>query len=188
MARRARRDLDQHVHRRVLAAPAAEQLRDVLHRVDGFARARRLHLDDRVPHVGVVPVSVIAVVTGSRKGRDEKLVEDTLDRVHDEHTIAALVQGGADGFDALAQAWADRNAIPSMKVPAAWGKGSDYDPRAGLERNREMLDWANVLTNFSIYVSSVVLVRFPGNRGTRDCAEAARDMGIRIISAEAGRR
>jgi hypothetical protein len=75
------------------------------------------------------------IVCGSRYWSNTKRVYQILDKLDkDDLTI---IEGGANGADACAAAWARLHNIPLIEVPAEWDK---YAKVAGPRRNRQMLD------------------------------------------------
>lgn len=122
------------------------------------------------------------VVTGGRDYADRDHVFLVLDRLHTETPIAILIHGACGwdgdrpasfarelrGADGLADAWAIARAVPVERVPARWANGS----KGGPLRNGLMLDR-----------SPALVVAFPGDRGTRNCVNQARQRGIRVEKA-----
>jgi len=114
-------------------------------------------------------------VTGGRTYHDRRAVFIALNRVHREHTIELLMQGGALGADALAKEWAEANGVPVVTYHANWVVGRKG---AGHSRNAVMLkygqpDW---------------LLAFPGGPGTANCVAEAERLEISVISVlDAGR-
>lgn len=76
-----------------------------------------------------------------------------------------IIHGGANGADRWAGIWAERRSIPCHVEPATgpW-------PQAGPMRNQRMVD-----------MKPDAAVRFPGNRGTQDCAHRCRVAGIDVF-------
>lgn len=76
-----------------------------------------------------------------------------------------IIHGGATGADRWAGIWADRRGVPCHVEPATgpW-------PQAGPLRNQRMVD-----------MRPDAAVRFPGNRGTQDCAHRCRVAGIDVF-------
>ena len=56
-------------------------------------------------------------------------------------TITEIVSGGATGIDSLGEKYAKKNNIPVQLFPADWRKGK----WAGMERNKQMAQYANFL-------------------------------------------
>ena len=94
-------------------------------------------------------------------------VMEVLGRLHDQHPITAVIEGGATGADMLARSWAEMHKVKCVTVPADWKK---HGPAAGPIRNLRML------TDFAPDLG----VAFPGGRGTADMMRQARDNGIDV--------
>lgn len=126
------------------------------------------------------------VVCGGRKYSNTYAVMRELDALHEQTPITELMEGGAQGADALAMHWAmSRPEIRHHQCRADWGDlsypdavirtrpdGSQYDARAGHRRNAMMVAWKPDL-----------LVAFPGGGGTADMIRQAEIAGIKIIRA-----
>ena len=95
------------------------------------------------------------LVTGGRKYDNGAFVYRVLNSWLELNDIDMLIQGGADGADAWARAWADHRLIPCLNVPARWG--IDGLLAAGPLRNGRMLTY-----------SPQVVIAFPGNSGTEN--------------------
>lgn len=125
-----------------------------------------------------VAKNLTVVITGGRKFDRADLVFDVLDKLHFAYSIKQMFVGGAAGADTLAEGWARRNGISVDVKKAAWHK---WGPSAGSRRNTAMLldAW-----NFG---GDLVLVVFPGGKGTADCAFKASKMpDFTILTACAG--
>lgn len=113
------------------------------------------------------------LVTGGRKYTDWVRVQRVLDAYLEEwgRENLILIEGGAEGADRLARKWAQARGVHVATVDALWdwfrGKGNAL--AAGPARNRAMtlLDPDHV-------------VAFPGNTGTRNMVEQARQAGISV--------
>ena len=108
------------------------------------------------------------VVCGSRDGIDylpgERAMRAALERWKFEHVVV----GSLRGTDLMAHSWACvRAGLVATVVPAQWDK---YGKAAGPLRNRRML---------RVFEPLVVLA-FPGGRGTEDCVRAASEAGIEV--------
>lgn len=103
------------------------------------------------------------IVSGSRDGVPQKLVEETLNAQHAVTPITLLIHGDARGVDTFADEWANGNGVQRVRVPANWGK---WGKRAGPFRNRLMLD----------LFPDAELIAFPGpeSRGTEHAITEAR--------------
>jgi hypothetical protein len=129
------------------------------------------------------------VVTGGRDYDDRKRVFEELDAI----SFAVLVHGACDvpseagrphrlrGADRWADEWATLNEHPCLRHPARWSSGGRA---AGPQRNLDMLRMATVLAGDAKYV---LLLAFPGGRGTRNCIEHAEELGIKVRKVEDAR-
>ena len=127
----------------------------------------------------------IAVV-GSRTFNNAQLMSQYLDPL--KARIQAVVSGGAPGADRLAEEWARRNGIESVIYAADWGNvdapgavvrthkktGKPYNVIAGFQRNKHIIDSADVVLAFWDMKST----------GTKDSIDYARKLGkpVKIIS------
>lgn len=112
------------------------------------------------------------LVCGGRNYSDRDRVYSYLDAVHKKRPVALLMQGGANGADALAKDWALDNLIPCLTLHANWkklGKG------AGPVRNGDMI----------CVFSPDGLVAFPGDDGTADMVSKAKKAGITVAEVSA---
>jgi hypothetical protein len=110
------------------------------------------------------------VVTGSRTFDDVDAVDRSLRKYinpGDRHSL--VIEGGADGLDKLVRRWCNKNGVHHATVPALWDW---YGNPAGPIRNGVMLtlqpEW---------------LMPFPGNRGTKNMTDQAREAGIPFLEA-----
>lgn len=111
-------------------------------------------------------------------GRDYTLTDndmawlDTLGITHVRH-------GGARGADQHADRWATSRGIPVSTFPADWRAGHSAGPR----RNAEMLDdllrdgWRHEPPG------RLVVIAFPGGRGTADMVRQATLAGVPVLHA-----
>ena len=119
------------------------------------------------------------VITGSRAWDDEWLFDviigGLLQQLKDEDKPFIVAHGGnRSGADRMAQEWAD--IFPVVRYPADWEK---YGKAAGPRRNKFMLE---------DFLPDLVLAFFwhaGENRGTQDCVDKARLMGIRVVEVRA---
>lgn len=108
------------------------------------------------------------LVCGGRDYRNAAHVWRTLDQIHEQQQIKALMQGGAPGADRFARDWAaTKPSIARYVCHAEWEK---YGRAAGPIRNARMLGW-----------EPDVVVAFPGGIGTADMVAKATAAGIRVI-------
>ncbi|HEX8912677.1 MAG TPA: DUF2493 domain-containing protein [Humisphaera sp.] len=106
------------------------------------------------------------IVCGGRRFADRAAVFVALDHLHATRVVSMVIEGGADGADALARHWANVRGVPCETVKADW---ATFGKSAGPLRNRHMLG-----------LGPHGVVAFPGGRGTADmCAQAER-AGVRV--------
>jgi hypothetical protein len=94
-------------------------------------------------------------------------VWDALDAIAAELGGITLVTGGASGADALAERWANNRGHHNRIYPAEWRV---HGVAAGPIRNERMLQ----------ETSPVLVVAFPGGRGTADMVARARAAGVEV--------
>lgn len=112
--------------------------------------------------------TVRVLVCGGRDYADSIHVCDVLGALHAEYPISLLIEGGAQGADALARAWAESLKVDHVTERADWTQGG----QAGPIRNQRMLDlWRPDL-----------VVAFPGGRGTADMKTKARRAGVCVVT------
>lgn len=113
----------------------------------------------------------IVLVTGGRGYKDQGMVFTALDYIHEEQPITLLIEGGADGADKLARAWADRHDVHRATINAIWYPylSSGLDRSAGPKRN-------SIMATINIDIG----VAFPGNDGTADMVKKLRADGIEV--------
>jgi hypothetical protein len=90
---------------------------------------------------------------------------DAVDTVLEALAPDAIIQGGAQGADALAAAWGDRRGIEVVTYEAKWRL---FGAKAGPIRNAEMLESSR----------PDCVVAFPGGAGTADMVSKARAAGV----------
>jgi len=108
------------------------------------------------------------LVCGGRDYRDYKRMFDVLT----EFAPTAIIHGDARGADTGADVWAVVNGIEPERYPAKWRVNGVYNPGAGFDRNREMIEKGH----------PDVVVAFPGGSGTGDMKWRAGEAGIRVIA------
>ncbi len=120
---------------------------------------------------------MIVVVTGGRDYRDEVALFTELDHLWAScaRGVVRLYHGGARGADALAHRWAMIREVESCEYPARW---RTEGLAAGPKRNARMLTAA--LDDAHDTGDEVVVLAFPGGRGTADCVRQARNMGLDV--------
>ncbi len=111
------------------------------------------------------------LVCGGREFDDQDFVWRTLDNIHSETPIAAIIQGGARGADYHAKTWARQHPeIERYESKAQWNL---YGNAAGLIRNSHMMTW-----------KPDVVLAFPGGSGTADMVRKARAAGVPVIEID----
>lgn len=113
----------------------------------------------------------IVIVTGGRDYQDRHAVHDALSRV----APSVVLEGGAKGADTLGGTWAAHAGLPRMRVPARW---QDHGAAAGPRRNAVMLNIGQALAEG--LGRPLVVVAFPGGKGTADCVTQALARGIEV--------
>lgn len=117
-------------------------------------------------------MTTLAIV-GSRSFSDYALLKRTIDAFYPEDTeeIILIVSGGAKGADTLAERYAMENKIKMKRLTPKWrNEKGVYNPRAGFERNKEIVS------------SSDHVVAFWDNKsaGTRDSINHAKRLDKRL--------
>lgn len=107
------------------------------------------------------------LVCGGRDFNDGLLVYETLDRLHRERGITAIIEGGAKGADTAAYSWAKIHGLHNQTYPADW---TLHGRAAGPRRNATMLADGN----------PDLVLAFPGGRGTADMVRRARAAGVEV--------
>lgn len=116
---------------------------------------------------------MIVIACGGRDYADSRAVISALDALHAKKGIQTLLEGGADGADKLARAWAHSAGIDCITVHANWKK---HGKAAGPRRNGRMLDLARVIA--VAMDTEVGVVAFPGGAGTADMKNQALLAGV----------
>lgn len=120
-------------------------------------------------------MGLIVLVTGGRNYQNKRHVWGVLKEIHENKGIDAVVHGGATGADTLAEEWADKRGITSVKFPVKQWQWDKYGKAAGPMRNQFMLDFS----------SPDYAVIYPGGSGTSDMASRiAAKMGVTKIRDE----
>src|SRR5574338_374361 len=114
------------------------------------------------------------VVTGGRKYSDWVMINDVLEMLAPDE----IYVGDATGADSMAYEWAKDREIPVKVFEARW---SELGPKAGPIRNIEMLEAA---LNDEAYELQLMVVAFPGGKGTNSCAKAAIDRNMIVLRVE----
>lgn len=118
---------------------------------------------------------MIIIVTGGRDYTDRRAVFAALDAVHTATPVYAVAHGDCPtGADSHAAAWAEahRADVLHWRFPARWAR----DGRAaGPRRNQWMIDFLAGADD-----GGVLVLAFPGGRGTADCMRRARAAGMPV--------
>lgn len=115
----------------------------------------------------VTAPACVVVVIGGRHFANQAGLFMALDDFHAKNRIGRLHHGNANGADALADAWATARGVPVQPWDAMW---TIHGRSAGPKRNRDMLEGAR----------PACVIAFPGGRGTANCVQTARTMGIPV--------
>lgn len=110
---------------------------------------------------------MILLVCGGRDYSDHERVWSTLDALHVETPVTLLIQGGAEGADRLALAWASNRGVQCCTYHANW---STLGRAAGPVRNMHML----------IDGRPDIVLAFPGGRGTENMIGQARERNVEV--------
>lgn len=111
------------------------------------------------------------LVCGGRDYSDDEFLNRKLWRLHRDHPITAIIEGGANGADRFARWWANAAGVKCITVPAGWNK---HGKAAGPIRNQRMID----------EFRPDLIVAFPGGRGTADMVRRAESAKVRVIRAD----
>jgi hypothetical protein len=121
---------------------------------------------------------MIAIICGGREYRFTPQDVDLLEAL----PITMVFEGGATGADIEAQQWAIHAGIPHTTVRADWRpNGGPLDRSAGPKRNARMLRQA--LDEATSRGQLLIVVAFPGGRGTANMTRKARDAGVPVLMA-----
>lgn len=111
----------------------------------------------------------IWLVCGGRNFTDRPFLYSALDLlISTRGKPARIIHGAARGADTLASQFALSRSIPVSDVPANWKR---HGKSAGPIRNQEMLD---------VY-KPVLVIAFPGGRGTEDMVKRAKVAGVEVV-------
>ena len=105
------------------------------------------------------------IVCGGRTYGNRQRVFETLDAIHAETPITALMHGNARGADNLADDWA-MGKCETLTFPPLW---EVHGKSAGPKRNQEMLE-----------AKPDLVVAFPGSHGTADMVRRAKAAGVLV--------
>ena len=90
------------------------------------------------------------IIAGSRLFADKNFLYEQMDQMYSNGNFKEVVCGMAIGADSLGRAWAIDKKIPVKEFPANWQK---YGKRAGILRNQQMADYADLAVLFWDYKS-----------------------------------
>lgn len=107
------------------------------------------------------------LVCGGREYSDRERAFARLDSIHGQRPIHVIIEGGANGADSLARAWARSRGVICATVNAVWDKRGRG---AGPQRNAAMLS-----------LNPDGVLAFPGGRGTENMVQQARDAGVKVL-------
>lgn len=110
------------------------------------------------------------LVCGGRDYSDREKAFSLLDAIHAKRNITVLIEGGANGADCLARAWARNRGVICATVNAAWDKRGRG---AGPQRNAAMLS-----------LGPDGVLAFPGGRGTANMVQQAKDAGVKVVEVK----
>lgn len=107
------------------------------------------------------------LVCGGRDFSGQSEVFSRLDAIHAKRPISMIIEGGALGADAMANAWAVLNGVHVCTVKALW---NNHGKAAGPIRNAAMLS-----------LGPDGVLAFPGGRGTASMVKQARAAGVKVV-------
>lgn len=111
----------------------------------------------------------VVVVSGSREYSNIQKIYNELQNILDEHNNVVIVEGGANGADAIAALFAKEKGIKLLTFNADWDK---YKKAAGGIRNQQMLDECNP--------DLVIAFPLPKSKGTYDMIRRANIDGYNL--------
>lgn len=120
-----------------------------------------------------IKTNEVWLICGGRDFSDQTMFDDIMSRLLEMFGCPErVIHGAAKGADAMAAAWADRMAIPSIAIPADW---ATHGKAAGPLRNEEMLKR-----------EPHRVIAFPGGKGTADmlCRAKKRIPEITVIEIQ----
>lgn len=121
---------------------------------------------------------VVLVCGGRTFGEDNRAdalaASAYLSDLHKAKPISLVVEGGAPGADALARVWCDFARVSCCTMRADWAR---YGRSAGPRRNEKMLSY---LLQDRDGGADVLVVAFPGGRGTADMVARAKRAGLTV--------
>lgn len=113
-------------------------------------------------------MGIRALICGGRDFNEVDFVARKLDVFHSVHPVSVVIQGGANGVDAIAKAWAMDRGIKYIEYPAQWDL---YGKRAGYLRNVQMVKEGK----------PNIVIAFPGGRGTFNMIQVAKQNGLQVV-------
>lgn len=127
-------------------------------------------------------MKTVVVVTGGRSFEHQALGFQVLDDVQGE--VILVVHGACkragqldlSGADRIADDWATLREVPCLRSPAQWSR---FGKAAGPVRNRRMLKQAQTLARLAS--AHLVVIAFPGGKGTADCVRRAQELGLQVV-------
>jgi hypothetical protein len=111
------------------------------------------------------------LVCGGRDFKGADQVHRVLDTIHAKTPVALVIHGGQTGADTIADGWASQRGIQRLPFRVTVEEWRRLGPAAGPIRNRRMLKEGK----------PDLVVAFPGNRGTRDMVNQAKDARIQVM-------
>jgi hypothetical protein len=134
---------------------------------------------------------MILVITGSRSITDYAIVCAAFDTLPYRDEISVLLSGHQPGVkietptgvkwvetvDLLAERWAKERGIPVLPFPAKWHENGVYNPRAGFERNADMIHAAIELSEKRKEEWACLAVWDKKSKGTAQAWKYAKKMG-----------
>lgn len=109
------------------------------------------------------------VITGGRDYSNKDKVFKVLDSLNPKK----LYHGGASGADSISESWWDIRRICVREIfNADWNR---LGRAAGPVRNLKMLKYAG---------EDAVVVAFAGGKGTENCIQYAKDLGMIVLRVE----
>ena len=118
---------------------------------------------------------MIVCVTGGRDYTDKEALWSRLDELNASDPIHWIVHGGARGADQLAGEWAEEHGLASRVFRVTREEKRLYGTRAGISRNKRMVNYLSKLKNPVLLVCS-------GKRSKDIQHRAGRNPAIRILS------
>lgn len=107
------------------------------------------------------------LVCGGRNYSDRETVFHELHQLAEKHGWLTVIEGGAQGADALARHWAHLCYQGVVTVHAEWRR---LGRAAGPARNTRML----------VGGKPDLVLAFPGGKGTADMVRQAREVGVPV--------